>query len=221
MLALDLIPPTIMLADIVSPPDSTLTGQVLRAHAPRYHWFVAETKTRQEKAFARYLTEHSTPNNLGYYLPYLITKSACSHRVFNPMLPGFVFVAVPNPLPSPSPSELDNFELTMQGAKDICRESRATWGFIPILQSSQARFCQDIIALSEPFSSIEPSAIAGQSVIVIAGLMQGMAGTLVNPEEQPGQTRVLFNMQVLGQPYSTLVETEHLRPLDRPGGIVY
>lgn len=205
MLTLSDIPPTIILSDLVTPPDSPSVAQVsiLRDQASNYLWFVAETKTRQEKALARYLSEH----DVCYFLPYTISKTPSNNRVFAPLLAGFVFVAIPGYQSTPGNNDILN---RIQRAYETCRESRAVWGFITA--QDQSRFRKDLIALASPFTMIEPANVEGARVRVIGGDFEGLEGTIVFVMQD--ETRVLFDMQVVGQPYSTVIPTNLLKPVN-------
>ena len=158
-------------------------------------WWVAHTKSRNEKALAHDLMA----KNVSYFLPMTMKVSRRSHRTLKSMLPlftGYLFFCgheddriellktnrVANLLEVPDQEEL---------VKELLRVERAIRAGAPLT----------------PHKYIKE----GQWCRVIAGPLLGLEGFVI---QQKSGTRLVLQIDMLGQAASVEVDVDMIEPLD-------
>jgi transcriptional antiterminator RfaH len=158
-------------------------------------WMVLWTKSRQEKAVARYLDAAGAD----YYLP--LVKRTSLHRGRKmqaqvPLFPGYVFLAG---------TREQGFAAI--GTKRVCRVLAVPdqLGFVNELEQIRAALrASDEV---EPF----PFAVAGRRCRVKSGPFIGLEGVIT---DRLGPSRLVLQLAILGQGASLEIDIGQLEPID-------
>ena len=159
-------------------------------------WWVAHTKSRNEKALAHDLVA----KNVSYFLPMTLKVSRRSHRTFKSLLPlftGYLFFCGP---------EKDRIELLKTNRvvtllevvdqdelmRELVRIEQAVRAGVPLVPHQYLR--------------------KGQWCRVIAGPLLGLEGFVV---ETKGDARLVLQIDILGQAASVEIDIEMIEPLDK------
>jgi transcription termination/antitermination protein NusG len=183
----------LLAAEPVRFPDGLLTDPDALADR-RGRWWVVHTKARGEKALARHLFGRS----VSYYLPLHRNTWKNNGRTFTshlPLFPGYVFV---------------------YGDEDdrvAALESNQVSRLLPV--TDQDRMVSDLRRVDRMLAADAPVAPAdamapGQPVRIVAGLFEGLTGTLVH---QGGQLRLVVEVDFLKQAVSVEVEGWTVEPV--------
>jgi len=157
-------------------------------------WWVAHTKSRNEKALAHDLVAR----NVSYFLPMTLKVSRRSHRTLKSMLPlftGYLFFCG---------HENDRVELLktnrVANLLEVTDQSELLRELVRVEQAVRAG-----VPLT-PHKYIE----AGQWCRVIAGPLLGVEGIVV---EQRGSARLVLQVDMLGQAASVEIDVEMIEPI--------
>ncbi len=158
-------------------------------------WWVAHTKSRNEKVLAHDLMA----KNISYFLPMTLKVSRRSHRTFKSMLPlftGYLFFCG---------HENDRIELLKTNRVANLLEVADQETFLNEL----ARIEQAISAGAPlvPHKYIEK----GQWCRVIAGPLLGLEGIVV---QNRGNTRLVLQIDMLGQAASVEIDIDMIEPVE-------
>lgn len=191
VLALEDNPPELSLPDI-----SAIPGP----------WCVVRTKSRCEKALARYLLD----NNINYFLPYVATRTPSSGNLaLSPMFSSFLFMAFPSQ---------NRYEL------DLAKSSRHVFSYLHT--GDQPRLKGELAFLAAETATTRTLKLerslpkAGDRVRFMAGCYQGLEGIIAEPahpqKEQtppssdPSRLRVHVMLELMGQPVSRVVDMSEI-----------
>lgn len=158
-------------------------------------WMVLWTKSRQEKAVARFCQSIGAE----YYLPLIQRVHFVRRRKIRspvPLFPGYVFLAG---------QREDGFAAL--ATKRVCQVI-----FVP----HQQQFVHEISQIHRTLLAtqhVEPCAFAvrGQRCRIIRGPLRGIEGIVTN---QLGPSRLVLQLGILGQGASLEIDTDLLEPLD-------
>lgn len=157
-------------------------------------WWVAHTKSRNEKALAQDLRA----KDISYFLPMTLKVSRRSHRTFKSMLPlftGYLFFCGP---------ENDRIELLktnrVANLIEVMDQEELLRELVRVEQAVRAG-----VPLT-PHKYIE----VGQWCRVIAGPLLGLEGFVV---QQKGQARLVLQVDMLGQAASVEVDVDMIEPI--------
>lgn len=158
-------------------------------------WWVAHTKGRFEKAFARDL--HA--RGIGFFLPLVEQKrfsGGRKRRVHAPLFPSYVFFA---------------------GDEDDRYQALATNRLCQVIKviDQQAMVCE-LMALEKALASKKtitryPHVAVGKRCRVRAGALKGVEGTVIQFDRA---THLVLQVSMLGQGASLTIEPELLEPAD-------
>jgi len=158
-------------------------------------WWVAHTKSRNEKALAWMLSRWEIP----YFLPLMEKVTKRKQRVFRALLPlfsGYVFFC---------------------GNEDQRYRALTTNRIANVIEvSNQAKLIKELSDIHRALDSgmpIDPHPYlkAGDRCRVSAGPLMGCEGIVVRKKNQ---TRILLQIDMLGQAAAVEVDTELLEALD-------
>ncbi len=162
-------------------------------------WWVAHTKSRNEKALAHDLMA----KNISYFLPMTMKVSRRTHRTFKSMLPlftGYLFFCG---------QENDRIELL--------KTNRVANLLEVVDQNALAAELQRIEKALRAGAPLVPHKYLekGQWCKVIAGPLLGLEGIVVQTK---GETRLVLQIDVLGQAASVEIGVEMIEPISKEGG---
>jgi transcriptional antiterminator RfaH len=160
-------------------------------------WWVAHTKSRNEKILAHDLMA----KNISYFLPMTLKVSRRSHRTFKSLLPlftGYLFFCG---------NENDRVEL-------LKTNRVANLLDVP----DQETFLNELAGIEQAISAGAPLVPhkyieKGQSCRVIAGPLLGLEGIVV---QNRGNTRLVLQIDMLGQAASVEIDIEMIEPVEKP-----
>ncbi len=161
------------------------------------NWNVLHVHPRCEKKVADYCTLHQIPT----YLPLRQETKIYQRRkvtVSKPLFPGYVFADFP-------PTE-----------RLLVHESRKLVRCLEV--PDQARFADELeqvrkALLVDATLGATPELVAGQPVRIIAGPFQGLEGVVSSVQ---GVTRVVLNVDMIGQSVRVEAEPQMLEPREPP-----
>ncbi len=161
-------------------------------------WWVAHTKSRNEKALAHDLMA----KNISYFLPMTMKVSRRSHRTLKSMLPlftGYLFFCGP---------EDDRIELLktnrVANLLEVTDQDLLIKELLRVEQAIRAG------APLTPHKYIKE----GQWCRVIAGPLLGLEGFVI---QQKGGTRLVLQVDMLGQAASVEVDIDMIEPIEKRG----
>jgi transcription antitermination factor NusG len=159
-------------------------------------WWVAHTKSRNEKALAHDLMA----KNIGYFLPMTMKVSRRSHRTFKSMLPlftGYLFFC-----------GLENDRI------ELLKTNRVAHLIEVVDQTSLAAELQRIEKAVRAGAPLVPHKYLekGQWCKVIAGPLLGLEGIVVQTR---GETRLVLQIDMLGQAASVEIGVEMIEPIEK------
>jgi len=159
-------------------------------------WWVAHTKSRNEKALAHDLMA----KNVSYFLPMTMKVSRRSHRTLKSMLPlftGYLFFCG---------NENDRVELLktnrVANLLEVLDQKELLRALVRVEQAVRAG-----VPLT-PHKYIE----TGQWCRVIAGPLLGLEGIVV---QHKGNTRLVLQVDMLGQAASVEVDIDMIKPAEK------
>ncbi len=178
-----------------NPPVVWPAGESIRAFQGR--WWVAHTKSRNEKALAHDLMA----KNISYFLPMTWKARRQTHRTIKSLLPlftGYLFFCG---------DEVARVELLKTNRVANLLDVKNQEGFIREL----IRFEQALRAGAPlvPHKYIE----TGQWCRVIAGPLLGLEGIVVQTR---GDTRLVLQINMLGQAASVEIDMDMIEPVETP-----
>ena len=159
-------------------------------------WWVAHTKSRNEKALAHDLVAR----NVSYFLPMTLKVSRRSHRTFKSLLPlftGYLFFCG---------QENDRIELLK------------TNRVVTLLEvTDQVELVRELVRIEQAVRAGVPLVPhqylrKGQWCRVIAGPLLGLEGIVVQTK---GDARLVLQIDMLGQAASVEIDVEMVEPLDK------
>lgn len=158
-------------------------------------WWVAHTKSRNEKALAHDLMA----KNISYFLPMTMKVSRRTHRTFKSMLPlftGYLFFCG---------HENDRIELL--------KTNRVAHLLEVVDQASLTAELQRIEKAIRAGAPLVPHKYLqkGQWCKVIAGPLLGLEGIVVQTK---GETRLVLQIDMLGQAASVEIGVEMIEPME-------
>jgi transcription termination/antitermination protein NusG len=161
-------------------------------------WWVAHTKSRNEKALAHDLMA----KNISYFLPMTMKVSRRTHRTFKSMLPlftGYLFFCG---------HENDRIELL--------KTNRVANLLEVADQAALASELQQIDRALRAGAPLVPHKYLekGQWCKVIAGPLLGLDGIVVQTK---GETRLVLQIDMLGQAASVEIGVEMIEPIEKKG----
>ena len=160
-------------------------------------WWVAHTRSRNEKALAQDLMA----KNISYFLPMTIKVSRRSHRTFKSLLPlftGYLFFCG---------HENDRVELL---------KTNRVANLLEVLdQDTLVAELQRIEKAIRAGAPIMPHKYLqkGQWCKVIAGPLLGLEGIVVQTK---GATRLVLQINMLGQAASVEIDIDMIEPIEKP-----
>lgn len=157
-------------------------------------WWVAHTKSRNEKALAHDLVAR----NVSYFLPMTLKVSRRSHRTLKSMLPlftGYLFFCG---------HENDRIELL---------KTNRVANLLEV--TDQRELLRDLLRVEQAVRAGVPLTPhkyikRGQWCRVIAGPLLGVEGIVV---DQKGNTRLVLQVDMLGQAASVEIDIEMIEPI--------
>ena len=161
-------------------------------------WWVAHTKSRNEKALAHDLMA----KDLNYFLPMTLKVSRRSHRTLKSMLPlfaGYLFFCGP---------ENDRVELLK------------TNRVVNLLEvTDQEMLVNELVRIERAVRAGMPMTPhkyikTGQMCRVIAGPLLGVEGIVV---DHKGVTRLVLQVDMLGQAASVEIDVDMIEPIEGSG----
>lgn len=159
-------------------------------------WWVAHTKSRNEKALAHDLVA----KNVSYFLPMTMKVSRRSHRTFKSLLPlfsGYLFFCG---------REKERIELLktnrVVNLLEVADQTELVRELVRVEQAIRAG------APLVPHKYIEK----GQWCRVIAGPLLGLEGIVVQTK---GDTRLVLQIDMLGQAASVEIDIEMIEPAEK------
>lgn len=158
-------------------------------------WWVAHTKSRFEKAFARDLESRS----IGYFLPMVerVTFSGGRKRHgMMPLFPSYVFCCG---------DEQDRYNALTTGR--LCQMIEVPQQESLLQQLEQIRLAISAGDSIDPY----PFAAVGQRCRIIAGAFQGLEGVVVHRNKM---ARLVLEVSILGQGASIEVDADLLESID-------
>ena len=167
----------------------------LPSDLPGQAWWVAHTKSRQEKTFAWDLHKART----GYYLPLIertIVSGGRKRRVMKPLFGSYVFFC---------------------GDEETRYQAMTTNRLCTVLPVAEPeRFLGELdqihrAILGEAKMDPYPGLAEGRLARVRAGSFQGLEGTIV---EWAGQTRLVLQVAMLGQGAAVEIDADLLDPIE-------
>jgi transcriptional antiterminator RfaH len=158
-------------------------------------WWVAHTKSRNEKAFAWDLHSH----RIGYFLPMVerVTFSGGrKRRNLVPLFSSYVFFCG-------SPPDRHTALTTNR----LCQT---------IVVTDQPRFVAELVSIERAIESkltldLHPFAAVGKRCRVSAGPLEGIEGTVI---QRDGATRLFLQVSILGRGSSLEISPDLLEPCD-------
>jgi transcriptional antiterminator RfaH len=162
-------------------------------------WWVAHLRSRQEKAFARYLQQYEIP----YYLPQMEKRVRRSGRTISSYLPlfsGYVF-----------------FKGRPEETARALRSNLIANLLEPI---DQAELSDELKQLHElqmsdrklvPYPFVGP----GDNVTITEGVFKGFRGVVVR---ERGTERLVVSVSLIRQSVAVDIDREYLRPVAGPRG---
>ncbi len=159
-------------------------------------WWVAHTKSRNEKALAHDLMA----KNISYFLPMTMKVSRRTHRTFKSMLPlftGYLFFCG---------QESDRVE--------VLKTNRVAHLLEVVDQVALATELQRIEKAVQAGAPLVPHKYLekGQWCKVIAGPLLGLEGIVVQTK---GEMRLVLQIDMLGQAASVEIGVEMIEPIDK------
>jgi transcription antitermination factor NusG len=158
-------------------------------------WWVGQTKSRFEKAFARDLLSQG----IGYFLP-LVERARVfggkKRRVLLPLFPGYVFFCGE-----------EQSRLAAMRTNRLCKT---------IEVADQEGLVSECAAIERALASganLDPCAglAAGRRCRVIAGPFRGVEGTVIR---RNGRTQIVLEISALGVGASLEIEADFLEPIE-------
>jgi transcriptional antiterminator RfaH len=158
-------------------------------------WWVAHTKSRNEKVLAHDLMA----KNISYFLPMTLKVSRRSHRTFKSMLPlftGYLFFCG---------RENDRIELL---------KTNRVANLLEVVD--QKTFLNELARIEQAISAGAPLVPhkyieKGQWCRVIAGPLLGLEGIVV---QNRGNTRLVLQIDMLGQAASVEIDVDMIEPVE-------
>jgi len=158
-------------------------------------WWVAHTKSRNEKALAHDLMA----KNISYFLPMTLKVSRRSHRTIKSMLPlftGYLFFC-----------GHDNDRVELLKTNRVANLLEVT---------DQDALLRELLRVEQAVRSGAPLTPhkylkTGQWCRVIAGPLLGLEGIVV---QHKGGTRLVLQVDMLGQAASVEVDTDMIEPIE-------
>jgi transcription antitermination factor NusG len=161
-------------------------------------WWVAHTRSRNEKALAHDLMA----KNISYFLPMTMKVSRRTHRTFKSMLPlftGYLFFCG---------RENDRIELLktnrVANLLEVVDQTALTAELLGVEKAIRAG------APLVPHKYLQ----RGQWCKVIAGPLLGLEGIVVQTK---GETRLVLQIDMLGQAASVEIGVEMIEPVEKKG----
>jgi transcription antitermination factor NusG len=165
-------------------------------------WWVAHLRSRQEKAFARYLQQYEIP----YYLPQMEKKVRRGGRTITSYLPlfgGYVFFkGKPGDTDRAIRSHLIANLLKAEDQNELNRELKQ----LHELQLTDRKLV--------PY----PYVACGDSVTITEGVFKGFHGVVVR---ERGTERLVVSVSLIRQSAAVEIDREFLRPRGVPGAITF
>ena len=158
-------------------------------------WWVAHTKSRNEKALAHDLIG----KEISYFLPMSLKVSRKSRRTIKSLLPLF------------------NGYLFFCGNENDCTEIKRTDRVANIIEViDQSKLLNELVQIEKVLQSGEPLVPhqyikAGQRCRVIAGPLMGLVGIVVTNK---GMTRLVLQVDMLGQAASVEIDIDMVEQVD-------
>jgi len=160
-------------------------------------WWVAHTKSRNEKALAQDLIAR----DIRYFLPMTLSVSRRTHRTVKSMLPlftGYLF-----------------FSGTEEQRIEVLRTHRVA-NIIDV--ADQGAFVREIAQIDQALRLGAPLCThqyikKGQWCRVIAGPLLGLEGIV---QEVRGATRLILQIEILGQAASVEIDMDMIEQIDPP-----
>ena len=158
-------------------------------------WWVAHTKSRNEKSLAFDLLARG----VDYFLPLVprtIFSGGRKRRVLHPLFGGYVFVN----------GNRDD-RLSVFQTERVCNviEVRDPVALMTTLSAIEKALDNDIAIDAYPF------AVVGRKVKVMAGPLTGVVGTIARRNEVE---RLFLAVEMLGQAVEMMIDTSLLKPVD-------
>jgi len=161
-------------------------------------WWVAHTKSRNEKALAHDLMA----KNLNYFLPLTLKVSRRSHRTLKSMLPlftGYLFFCGP---------ENDRVELL---------KTNRVANLLEV--TDQESLLKELLRIEQAVRAGVPMTphkyiATGQLCRVIAGPLLGVEGIVV---DHKGAMRLVLQVDMLGQAASVEIDVDMIEPIEASG----
>ena len=159
------------------------------------YWWVAHTRARFEKAFAWDLLRRG----IGYFLPMrerVRVSGGRKRRVLMPLFTSYVFFCG---------DEDDRY--AAMSTNRLCQT---------LVVNDQARFVAEMAAIEKALAGKAeldpyPFAVTGSRCRVTAGPFQGLEGVVVRRDKQ---TRLVLQVDVLGQAAAMEIDADLLEPVD-------
>ena len=161
-------------------------------------WWVAHTRSRFEKAFARDLLTCG----IGYFLP-LVEKTRLAHgrkrRVFLPLFPSYVFFCGD-----------EEARLKALGTNRLCQTIKV---------ADQDTLIRQLHAIERALADgagldLYPGLAPGQRYLVTSGPFRGIEGKLAR---RNGRTQFVLQISTLGLGESLEIEADLLAPIEASG----
>jgi transcription antitermination factor NusG len=178
-------------------------------------WFVAQTKSRQEKTFARFIQDNMF-RELFYFLPYFSRKAKpAKHNSpvsFNPLFPGFVFLGVPC-RPSELNAGMEHQRIVAQFYTNRLFASKAVFSYLFAPNQAKLRSELAMIASSRPEDRApvltNSQLTKGASAKIMRGPYMGMVGKVYSPPIKNRQ-KIVMLMEAVGGEYELTVDVSDL-----------
>lgn len=163
--------------------------------ASSFDWWVAQTKSRSEKAFAQDLAR----KGVGYFLPMLERvrmSGGRKRRTLLPLFPGYVFLR----------GSAESRLIALQTDR-ICQIIDVT---------DQAQLTEELLAVHRLLMSDKPVdwhpfAVVGRRCRITHGPLQGLTGVVIQRDQSAA--RLVLQVSMLGQGASLEVDADLLEPL--------